>query len=239
VARRPATPGARKRTKRSPDAPYPYGRRAPAAEETARIAARFLTSAPSLHEAPPETGREVAFAGRSNAGKSSALNRLVGQRALARVSRTPGRTQLLNFFEVAEAGETDARLVDLPGYGYAKADLATRDAWQDQVEGYLAGRQTLVGVVLLMDVRHPFQEFDRLVLDWARASALPLLLLLNKADKLGHGAATEALRDAREAVADVPNARIELFSALRGQGADTVVAVLRDWLALGADAGDA
>lgn len=232
LARRPRTPGARKRPKRPPGAPSPHAARDSAPADRPPIAASFLTSAPSLREAPPESGREVAFAGRSNAGKSSALNRLVGQRSLARTSRTPGRTQLLNFFEVTEPGAVDARLVDLPGYGYAKTDHATRDAWQEHVEGYLAGRQTLVGLVLLMDIRHPFQTFDEHVLDWARASALPLLLLLNKADKLGHGAAMTALREGRSRVDDLPNVRVELFSALRGQGSDAVLAVLREWLAL-------
>ena len=113
--------------------------------------ARFLKSAQNVEQCPPDAGFEVAFAGRSNAGKSSAINRLTGQRTLARTSKTPGRTQLLNFFELDE----ERRLVDLPGYGYAKVDKNTRQQWQRDLDDYLARRQSLTGLVLLMDIRHP------------------------------------------------------------------------------------
>ncbi len=170
----------------------------------------------------------MAFAGRSNAGKSSVLNRLTAQRSLARTSKTPGRTQLLNFFRITP----DACLVDLPGYGYAKTDRRTRDAWQNQVEGYLASRRSLAGVVLVMDIRHPFQPFDEQMIAWARAADMPLLVLLNKADKLGFGAASAALQQARRHLADMPQTLVILFSALRGQGSEEALTLLRSWLDL-------
>lgn len=256
MARRPHTPGARKRPRGTPRTPPPsYGRRAPEPDATdaPRLVASFETSAPDIARAPPDRGREVAFAGRSNAGKSSVLNRLAGQRGLARTSGTPGRTQLLNFFRIrgpeepqdADGAGSDSeragdgpdeelprRLVDLPGYGYAKTNLQTRNAWQANVEEYLAARQTLVGVVLVMDIRHPFQPFDEHMVAWARASALPLLILLNKADKLGHGAAGGALAAARAHLVELPNVHVMLFSALRGAGAAEALALLREWLCL-------
>ncbi len=225
MARRPATPGARKRpkTQRRPA-------QATAAEALPYLLSDFERSAKGPGDAPPDQGREVAFAGRSNAGKSSVLNRLTGQRSLARTSKTPGRTQLLNFFRVSP----EARLVDLPGYGYAKTDRSTRDAWQQQVEGYLASRRALVGVVLVMDIRHPFQPFDEQMIGWARAADMPLLVLLNKADKLGFGAASAALQQARHHLADTPAAEPLLFSALRGQGSEQALTILRGWLGLDA-----
>lgn len=258
MARRPHTPGARKRPRGTPRTPPPsYARRAPEpdAAEAPRLIASFETSAPDIARAPPDLGREVAFAGRSNAGKSSVLNRLTGQRGLARTSGTPGRTQLLNFFRISDPGAPEnpgaaeereqgagedstaavdlpRRLVDLPGYGYAKTNLQTRNAWQANVEEYLAARQTLVGVVLVMDIRHPFQPFDEHMVAWARASALPLLILLNKADKLGHGAASGALAAARAHLVELPNVHLMLFSALRGAGAAEALSLLREWLCL-------
>ena len=228
MPRRPPTPRSRKRPKRTSDRPDSRRAAARAPDPRLLLPAAFDRSAPTIREAPPEQGREVAFAGRSNAGKSSVLNRLTGQRALARTSRTPGRTQQLNFFRV----DGDRRLVDLPGYGYAEAGRAVREDWQDHVEGYLAARQVLVGLVLVMDVRHAFQPFDRQLLAWARASALPVLVLLNKADKLGHGARSEALRAARTELAGEPTAEAVLFSALRGSGAEPVLRRLRAWLDL-------
>ena len=245
MARRPKTPGARKRPKRGARTPIRYTPEDTVEIEIAPLDAVFDRSAARVDQAPADTGREVAFAGRSNAGKSSALNRLSTRRGLARTSKTPGRTQLLNFFSVTEGVEEDAparaRLVDLPGYGYARTDIATRDAWQEHVEDYLARRESLVGLVLLMDVRHPFQPFDEHMLAWAEASDMPTLVLLNKADKLSKGAAGEAFRAAEGRLAALPKVRPVLFSALRGIGADTVLTVLRDWLALDADAapGDA
>lgn len=222
MARRPVTPGARKRPKATQQ------QRTGSVPEALVLAAEFDRSAQGLDDSPPDLGREVAFAGRSNAGKSSVLNRITGQRGLARTSKTPGRTQLLNYFRITE----QACLVDLPGYGYAKTDRATRDAWQSQVEGYLAGRRALAGVVLVMDIRHPFQPFDEQMIQWADAASMPMLILLNKADKLGYGAASAALQEARKHLADRGLAEPILFSALRGTGTEAVLARLRTWLDL-------
>lgn len=224
MARRPVPPGQRKRPKRPPAAPTS----ATATATLPPLAADFECSARGPGDSPAESGPEVAFAGRSNAGKSSVLNRLTNQRGLARTSRTPGRTQLLNYFRLANG----ARLVDLPGYGYAKTNRSTREAWQEEVEGYLASRATLVAVVLVMDIRHPFQPFDEQMLSWSRAADMPLLILLNKADKLGFGAASSALQKARNHLADHPRAEPLLFSALRGQGTDAALERLRTWLEL-------
>src|SRR5690606_4125907 len=156
--------------------------------------AEFLKSAPTLQHCPADEGAEIAFAGRSNAGKSSAINLLTRQSKLARTSKTPGRTQLLNFFTVAE----QRYLVDLPGFGYAKVPPEVKRKWQRQLELYLERRQSLCGVVLLMDIRHPFKEFDEVIIQWCRSSELPLHILLTKADKLKRGAAASALLQARK-----------------------------------------
>ena len=151
-------------------------------------AATFIKSAPRLADIGADDGREVAFAGRSNAGKSTALNALVGQKALARTSRTPGRTQMINLFGLG--GETEAarfRLVDLPGYGFAKVPQAVRRQWGEAMAQYFAERQSLVGVVVIMDIRHPAKDLDRQMLDYAAVRGLPVLALLTKADKLGFG----------------------------------------------------
>ncbi len=167
---------------------------------------------------------EVAFTGRSNAGKSSALNRLTGSRQLARVSKTPGRTQLINLFTVAGGG----RLVDLPGYGYARAPRARREAWGRAIDDYLNQRANLVGVVLIMDVRRPLQPFDRDMAGWCQEQGRPLLALLNKADKLKRAARALALRAIG---AELPaTARPLLFSAASGLGAAEARLVVREWL---------
>lgn len=224
MSRRPTPPGQRKRPKR------PAGQQSSATAETTLppLSAEFERSAQGPGDAPADEGLEVAFAGRSNAGKSSVLNRLTNQRGLARTSKTPGRTQLLNFFRLAD----HARLVDLPGYGYARTDQKMRERWQQQVEAYLASREALVGVVLVMDIRHPFQPFDEQMIAWAETTAMPLLVLLNKSDKLGFGAASNGLQQARARLSPNASAEVELFSALRGQGADRVIARLRQWLQL-------
>lgn len=190
--------------------------------------ARFLTSAQRLDQCPPDAGLEVAFAGRSNAGKSSALNRLTGRRNLARTSRTPGRTRLLNFFELDE----QRRLVDLPGYGYAKVDKDTRHRWQRDMDDYLARRQALCGLVLLVDIRHPLKPFDRMILDWSAEADMPVHILLTKADKLGVGAAKQALMSAQKALAKHPAPlSLQLFSATTGTGCDQAWELLGHWLA--------
>lgn len=189
--------------------------------------ARYLISAPSLAECPPDDAREVAFVGRSNAGKSSAINVLTGQSKLARTSKTPGRTQLLNYFEV-EAGRY---LVDLPGFGYAQVPLELKHKWQRHLENYLQKRQSLQGVVLLMDIRHPFTDFDRMLIQWAVDSALPLHVLLTKSDKLSRGAARSALLAARRQLdSQGPDMSVQLFSAPSREGADELRAKLDSWL---------
>ena len=151
--------------------------------------ATFVTSAANLAACPPESLAEVAFAGRSNAGKSSAINAITNQMRLARISKTPGRTQLINFFGLAEG----RFLVDLPGFGFAKVPLSVKNKWQEELEKYLRRRQVLCGLVLLSDIRHPLKEFDRMMIDWAVQSGLPLHLLLTKSDKLKRGAAQNTL----------------------------------------------
>ena len=191
-----------------------------------RLQVSFLTSAPSLRQCPEPDMPEIAFAGRSNAGKSSVLNRLTGSRQTAKVSKTPGRTQLLNFFSVADGG----RLVDLPGYGYAKAARKAQKEWQRSVNDYLSNRDALSAVVLVTDIRHPNQDFDVDLIDWAVASEMPLLVLLNKADKLGRNAQMQALHVLRGAVAEAPLVEVMLFSAQSGLGTDEVVAWVRERL---------
>ena len=151
--------------------------------------AKFLTSAPTLAHCPPECGPEIGFCGRSNAGKSSALNTLTGQKSLARVSKTPGRTQLINFFEVPHTG---GFLVDLPGYGFAKVPEAMKKQWQQHLGEFLAQRRTLTGLVLLMDVRHPMTTLDEQMLSFADHRDMHTLLLLTKSDKLSRNQASKA-----------------------------------------------
>jgi GTP-binding protein len=190
-----------------------------------RIVAHFLTSAPTLNECPPPIVPEVAIAGRSNSGKSSVLNQLTRNRSLARTSKTPGRTQLLNFFDTSLGG----RLVDLPGYGYARVAKSQKRLWEDHVEEYLARRESLVAVVLVMDVRHLFEPFDVMMIEWIRHTQLSMHVLLNKADKLRHGAATSALRAAKQRLAS-PQFSLQLFSALTGVGRDEAIDKLGAWL---------
>jgi len=192
-----------------------------------RLDATFLTSAPDLRRCPPADTAEVAFAGRSNAGKSSVLNQLTGNRRTAKVSKTPGRTQLLNFFSVRQEG----RLVDLPGYGYAKATLNAQQQWQKAVNHYLSYRDSLVGLVLVMDIRHPNQPFDKDLLGWAQESGLPIHILLNKADKLGRNAQQKALSQLQRAYADHPTASMQCFSAAKGFGKEQLMELLLQWLA--------
>lgn len=190
-----------------------------------RIEAAFLTSAATLAQAPRDDVPEVAVAGRSNAGKSSVLNRLTGNRQLARTSKTPGRTQLINFFSTHLGG----RLVDLPGYGFAKASKDKRRLWQQHVEDYLSRRDNLVALLLVMDVRRPFQPFDTQLIEWARQSELPLRALLNKSDKLKHGARVNALRDAERRLPE-DRATAQLFSATTGLGVTELIAWLESYL---------
>ena len=184
--------------------------------------ARFLTSAAQLTQLPAPDRPELAFAGRSNAGKSRALNALCGQRQLARVSKTPGRTQLLNFFELAHG-----RLVDLPGYGFAQAPKTLRDAWGELIEGYLDTRECLRGLVVIMDARRPLTAFDRMMLDWAGAARLPSHLLLTKADKLTPSVARKTLRDVEGQLPALhPQASVQLFSSQTNDGVEGARQVL-------------
>ncbi|MFO1347616.1 MAG: ribosome biogenesis GTP-binding protein YihA/YsxC [Pseudomonadales bacterium] len=193
--------------------------------------AQFLTSAAKLAQCPADTGTEVAFAGRSNAGKSSCINVLTDNRHLARASKTPGRTRLINFFALNEAASQ--RLVDLPGYGYAKVSQEMKDEWQQHLENYLRERETLRGLVLLMDIRHPLKDFDINMLDWAESTELPVHCVLTKADKLNRGPAQQALLQVRKQLSarSVP-VSVQLFSAPSKQGVDELAATLGHWLAL-------
>ena len=189
--------------------------------------ARFLTSAAKLHQCPADVGWEVAFAGRSNAGKSSAINSLTGNKKLAKTSKTPGRTQLINFFELSDS----QRLVDLPGYGFAKVPLAVKREWTKTLEYYLQRRESLRGLVLLMDIRHPMQEFDAQMLDWSLSAGMPVRILLTKADKLKRGPANNTLLAVRrdlEPYAEL--ASVQLFSALKHEGHGELRGVLDAWL---------
>jgi len=191
--------------------------------------ARFLISAPTLALCPDDTGAEVAFAGRSNAGKSSAINALTQQNALARTSRTPGRTQLINFFSVMN--DENRRLVDLPGYGYAKVPEAVKIEWQQHLSEYLRGRFSLRGLVLLMDVRHPLTEFDQMMLEFADQRGMPVHILLTKADKLKKGPASAALQKVRSRLKEWEDlVSVQLFSSLKRQGVDTLSQTLDRWL---------
>ena len=191
--------------------------------------ARFMISAPTLALCPDDTGAEVAFAGRSNAGKSSAINALTQQNALARTSRTPGRTQLINFFTVMH--DESRRLVDLPGYGYAKVPEAVKIEWQKHLSDYLRGRFSLRGLVLLMDVRHPLTEFDQMMLDYADQRGMPVHILLTKADKLKRGPASAALQKVRSRLKEWEDlVSVQLFSSLKRDGVDTLSQKLDQWL---------
>ncbi len=195
--------------------------------------ARFLTSAAQLTQLPPDEGFEVAFAGRSNAGKSSALNRITRQKSLARTSKTPGRTQLINFFIL----DDERRLVDLPGYGYAKVAEVIKRRWQETMENYLSSRQSLQGLILLMDVRHPLRDIDQQLLSWCWHVGMPVHVLLTKADKLKRGPAQATLlklRDELNRLAPAGSTSVQLFSALKGTGVEEVQDRLDHWLQLAA-----
>lgn len=188
--------------------------------------AAFLTSATTARDCPPDRGVEVAFAGRSNAGKSSALNALTQQNSLARTSKTPGRTQLLNFFTV----DDQRRLVDLPGYGYAKVSASVRERWQEGLEDYLEHRESLTGIVLVMDIRHPLTDFDTMMLDWCMTRGLRSHCLLTKCDKLSRGAAANAVQAVRKQLVRWPGATASAFSATEKTGIEDAWRLLAGWL---------
>lgn len=195
--------------------------------------AEFVTSAATLSACPNDSDAEVAFAGRSNAGKSSAINAITGHSRLARISKTPGRTQLINFFSLGDR----KHLVDLPGYGFAKVPLKVKDKWQRELEKYLRKRDALAGLILLSDIRHPLKEFDRMMIDWAVQSGLPLHILLTKADKLKRGAAKNTLLAVQEELKDRDNISVQLFSSLKLIGVKEARAKLSQWLTV-AEPGD-
>lgn len=187
---------------------------------------RFITSAPDLRHLPPDEGVEIAFAGRSNSGKSSALNAICDQTHLAKTSRTPGRTRLINLFETAPG----CSLVDLPGYGYAAVPESMKRAWQKSLSEYLQQRRALRGIVVTMDIRHPLKDHDRLIIDWSLGANLPALILLTKADKLGPTARREAAGKVRHLLSEFGGTFTVIpFSALRKIGLDETRAVLRSW----------
>lgn len=189
--------------------------------------ATYLKSVHELHQLPPEGGWEVAIAGRSNAGKSSAINTIVDHSSLARTSKTPGRTQQIIYFEVVP----DRYLVDLPGYGYAKVSRSLRGHWQALIDDFFQSRESLRGLVVVMDVRHPLQEFDLQLLSYAAARALPCHCLLTKADKLPRGQQSKTLLETRRALG--PAVSVQLFSATSRLGVDEARGLLMDWLGLG------
>ncbi|MDH5649086.1 MAG: ribosome biogenesis GTP-binding protein YihA/YsxC [Gammaproteobacteria bacterium] len=190
----------------------------------------FSKSAPTLAALPPDTGAEVAFAGRSNAGKSSAINTITRQKGLARTSKTPGRTQAINFFTLSD----NQRLVDLPGYGYAKVSQSMKTQWQKTMNQYLESRQSLKGLILLTDIRHPLEPGDQQLLNWCIDVGLPVHILLTKADKLSRGKAMGVLQKIRAQIGTNPDTSVslQLFSALKSQGVEEVTEVITHWLSL-------
>ena len=189
--------------------------------------ATYLTSATQRPQFPADSGFEVAFAGRSNSGKSSAINLLTSNRHLARTSKTPGRTQMINFFALDDL----RRLVDLPGYGYAKVAQQTKRNWDMLLDDYLRSRHSLQGVVLLMDCRHPLKPFDLQFIQWCASAKLSLHILLTKSDKLTRSAMSQALQGvSAQLKVLMPDASVQLFSSLSKTGTDNLILVLDKWL---------
>ncbi len=185
----------------------------------------FIKGVAAFNQLPEDRGAEVAFAGRSNVGKSSALNKITNRRSLARTSKSPGRTRELNYFAYDES----THIVDLPGYGYAKVDETMRNAWAKLLERYLRERNCLKGVFLIMDIRHPMGKFDQIMLDYCNSCDLPLHVLMNKSDKLSKSAASKTTMDISRELRDI-NGSVQQFSALKGVGLDEARQKLADWL---------
>ncbi len=187
----------------------------------------YTISAPKLELCPTDSVAEVAFIGRSNAGKSSAINALTDQNKLARTSKTPGRTQLLNYFTLVPG----RYLVDVPGFGYAKVSASQKQQWQKQLVRYLEEREPLKGLVMLMDIRHPFMDSDTMMIQWCIKAGIPLRILLTKADKLAYGASKSALLQVRKQLTEqAAQVSVQLFSSLNRQGVDELKACLDGWL---------
>ena len=190
--------------------------------------ARFLVSASKLNECPADIGAEVAFAGRSNAGKSSALNTITVNGKLARTSKTPGRTRLINFFSL---NRENARLVDLPGYGYARVSRDMKDDWQAHLGHYLNDRRCLRGLVLVMDIRHPLTEFDQTMVQWCQHNTMPLMILATKSDKLKFGQAKTAMLGIRQKLNEFSCVQhLIMFSSSNKTGLDECRQALTQWL---------
>ena len=188
----------------------------------------FITSAPDIRHLPEDEGVEIAFAGRSNAGKSSALNRLTNQKSLAKTSKTPGRTQLINLFKVEEG----CHIVDLPGYGFAQVPVEMKNKWQKSLGEYLQKRECLKGLVVLMDIRHPMKDLDQQMIFWAIDSRIPVQVLLTKADKLKSGARKQTQLKIRKQVETFGgDVSVDVFSSLKGLGVDQLRAKLDTWFA--------
>ena len=190
--------------------------------------AKFLTSSPTFKGCPPDMGLEVAFAGRSNAGKSSAINKITQQRQLARASKTPGRTQMINYFTM---GREDQRLVDLPGYGYAQVPEKMKLIWQKELEKYLVARQSLVALVLVMDARRPLTEFDQQMLQWSNQAELQTHVILTKCDKFKRDPARKLLRETEQRMQALGlKCSVQLFSSLNGDGVSALQHKLTEFL---------
>lgn len=188
--------------------------------------AEFMLSVANLEQLPPDEGIEVAIVGRSNAGKSSVLNQLTQNKGLARVSKTPGRTQLINLFRLSDS----KRLADLPGYGYAKVPPEVKRKWEELLDDYLRERNCLRGLILVMDIRHPLKEFDFVMLDWCNNCDLAVHILLNKSDKLSQSALVQTLREVSRKVEHFQNeVTVQPFSALKGTGAKELRETLDAW----------
>jgi GTP-binding protein len=191
--------------------------------------AHYTISATQLSELPPDIGLEVAFAGRSNAGKSSAINTITDHKALARISKTPGRTQMINFFALDDS----RTLVDLPGYGYAKVPEQMKIRWQQNLGQYLDTRESLQGLMIMMDIRHPLKQFDIQMIRWSNQKDLDVHILLTKSDKLKHGAAMATLHSVLAEIKKLElNASAQLFSSLKKTGRDEAIAKLDSWFLL-------
>ena len=187
---------------------------------------KFLLSAPSIGGCPEDTGFEVVIAGRSNAGKSSAINTLTGQKKLARVSKTPGRTQHLVYFEL----DSDRKIVDLPGYGFAKVPLEVKKKWHQSMEEFFQNRKAISGGVIVMDIRHPLMEFDQMMLNWMTAMNIPVHILLTKADKLSFGAAKNVALKINKTISIYQNVSVQTFSSLKNSGIEELHQKLNQFL---------
>lgn len=188
--------------------------------------AKFLLSAYSLEQLPPDIGIEIAFIGRSNAGKSSALNAIAGIKKLARVSKTPGRTQAINIFTI----DSQRRLIDLPGYGYAKVPKHLQQQWQHMVDRYLQQRSSLKALVLLMDIRHPLKDLDRHLLHWAAQCQLSVHVLLTKADKMSRAQALKQLAEVKKEISHYANVTLQTFSILTQEGVEEALMQINEWI---------